>query len=459
MSNKRILDKNTYSTKTLDVFQIVSAYIVDIYYNHLYVEAVKFKNEGKVSSITEGYRHTIYAFLKAMDTNSKTYKAKHYTTMLQGINEYFITWTSFSTLTVADCINKITEEFVPTDYYKSLDMDQKRNILRTLLIQIIKEFSKIVAQEYISLIIDHHDNIDNVNILKDKMIDCMMLQRENMYQQFLDTKVGKAAESIDKNLAVKMQKEIKNLLAEKEKLVDENTSLKKSNQITQDNSKLLIEKYKDLFKRYKTTKEEYLLLKNKYDDQTRKLQGYPMQNIPMQSTGQSMSQNYPMQNMSQNMSQNYPVQSTGIISKLIKPTIHKPTTNKPPSPKYSNNLLNYNTTKQDNQTNLTNQNTTNQNTTNQNLTNQNTTNQNTTNQNPLNRSTDDKISISSNSDTESSSDNSDVDLDNNEPNDNEPDDKDNNTEEDTFNKLSSRVNSQFNKKTVMGMSPSIADIY
>lgn len=266
MSDKRILDRSAYSTKTIDTFQIVSAYIVDIYYNHLYVEAIKFKNEGKVPSITEGYRHTIYAFLKAMDTKSKTYNVKHYTSMLQGINEYFTMWTSFSTLTIADCINKITQEFVPTDYYQSLDMDQKRNILRTILTQTIKEFSKIIAQEYITAIIDHHDTIDNVNILKDKMIDCMLVQREQMYQQFLDTKLGRVSESIDKNLGVKMQKEIKKLVSEKELMTLEISKLKTQHTTAQDNAKLLLDKYKELLKRYKSIKEEFTTYKTRQID-------------------------------------------------------------------------------------------------------------------------------------------------------------------------------------------------
>ena len=91
-------------------------------------------------------------------------------------------WTSFSALTISDCINKITKEFVPTDYYNSLDMDQKRNILRAILTNAIKDFSKIIANDYIMLIIDKHDDIDNVNLLKDKIIDCLFIQRPDAIQ-------------------------------------------------------------------------------------------------------------------------------------------------------------------------------------------------------------------------------------------------------------------------------------
>ena len=62
-SKERILDRNNYSKKTLDTFEILAAYFIDIYYNHLYIEGNKLKTEKNVSSITEGYKHALNAFL------------------------------------------------------------------------------------------------------------------------------------------------------------------------------------------------------------------------------------------------------------------------------------------------------------------------------------------------------------------------------------------------------------
>jgi hypothetical protein len=133
MSKNQLFDKSSYSSRTLSVYQIVAAYLVDIYYNHLYTEAIKFRNDGKVPSITEGYRHASFAFVSALDNKSKgSYKVEHYNKLLIGINEYFILWTSFSSLTLSECMDKITREFVPDDVYPSLDKDQKRNILRVV---------------------------------------------------------------------------------------------------------------------------------------------------------------------------------------------------------------------------------------------------------------------------------------------------------------------------------------
>ena len=67
----KLFARSTYSSTTISIFQIVGAYFVDVYYNHLYTEAVKFKTDGKVASVTEGYRHATFAFLSALDNKAK----------------------------------------------------------------------------------------------------------------------------------------------------------------------------------------------------------------------------------------------------------------------------------------------------------------------------------------------------------------------------------------------------
>jgi hypothetical protein len=262
-TNKRLLDRNSYSPLTISTFSVIGAYVVDIYYNHTYAEAVKLKNSGKVASITEGYKHAVLAFMSAIDNQSKTYKPKYYTQLLTGINEYFTVWTSFSTLTVGDCIDRITKEFIPGDYYASLDKDQKRNILRLVLTNTIKEFTKCVIQEYLGSIIDNHDEPANVEALKDKMTDLLLMEREALYHRFLDSNSGKKAETVDKNLAVRMQQEIKTLGAEKVKLLRVNTDLESKLEMRNEQVSELLDKYKTLLRKFKGLKEEYAVLQTR----------------------------------------------------------------------------------------------------------------------------------------------------------------------------------------------------
>lgn len=263
MSNnkERLLDRSSYHTRTITTYNIISAYIVDIYYNHLYAEAIKFKNSGKTPSITEGYKHAVFAFLSAIKPVSKSYKPKHYTQILTGINEYFITFTSFQTLTISDCINKIMKEFIPNDYYDSFTKDQKRNMLRTILTNCIEQFTKVVIQEYLINIIDNHEEIANIEALKEKMTDLLILERQTLYHKFLDSHLSKNNEMVDRSIAVKMQQEIKTLVKEKSILTKENADNKKLIELRKNQLSELLDKYKELFRRYKEVKEELIIIK------------------------------------------------------------------------------------------------------------------------------------------------------------------------------------------------------
>lgn len=253
--------KNKYDKNTYDVYQIISAYVVDFYYNHLYAEGTKLKYDGKVPSITIGYKHVVLRFISVIDQNSKTYKVQFYTRLLEGILDFFKTF-SGDVLTMSDCINKITEQFIPSDYFPHFDADQKRNVLRNVLINSMKSFSRLATNEFIVFIIDKHDDPDSIELLKEKMMDCLFLQREEMYNTFLNS-TQKKSEVVDKDLAVKMQQDIKKISKENDTLIQENKKLKEENHTIKNNSMLLLDKYKELLKRYKSIKEQMANLRER----------------------------------------------------------------------------------------------------------------------------------------------------------------------------------------------------
>ena len=205
----RILDRSNYSQKTMENFEIMSAYYIDIFYNHLYNEAKKLKAGGTVSSITEGYKHTLNAFLKSL-SNPNLYKKS-----LSGLHHYFIT-IGFASISYSKCIDRITCEFVPTDYFNSLTFTQKIGVLRLILNQSMKSFIKKIVDEHMTKIIDYHKDVDNVRILQDEFIDCLILEREGFYQRFVASQTTtNKNETVNRLLAEKMQVEIKRLVKEK----------------------------------------------------------------------------------------------------------------------------------------------------------------------------------------------------------------------------------------------------
>jgi len=262
----KIFDRSAYSKTTISVYQIVSAYLVDVYYNHLYAEAIKFKSDGKVSSVTEGYRHATWAFLSTLDNKAKkTYKAEHYNRLLQGINEYFIFWTTYSSLTISECISKIVAEFVPADYGASLDKDQRRNILRTVLIDTIREFTKVVLGEYLGAIIDNHEEIANVEALKDRMVDLFIVEREKMFMKFMDCRTGGDAknEKVDLKFAEKLRSEIIRLNDENSRLTRDNEILQRDLSVRVEQLSGVIQRYKKMESMYRSIVDEYKISKEK----------------------------------------------------------------------------------------------------------------------------------------------------------------------------------------------------
>ena len=259
----RMFDRNSYTQRTISIYQIVGAYFVDVYYNHLYVAAVKLKNQGKVPSITEGYKHATYAFISTLDNKSKsTYKVEHYTKLLTEINNYFILWTSYNSLTLSDCIDKIVKEFIPNDFHQNLDKDQKRNILRTILINSIKEFTKIIITEYLSTIIDNHDDPANTDLLKERIIDIFIAERESMYHKFLLPKSAKD-EVVDKKFAEKMRSEISKLHEERLKMLKVIKDYEKEVDSRKEQLTKVLLKYRSIESTNKSSVDENKNLKDK----------------------------------------------------------------------------------------------------------------------------------------------------------------------------------------------------
>jgi hypothetical protein len=205
----RIFDKRNYSHKTIETYEIMSAYYVDIFYNHLYSEAKKLKANGNVVSITEGYKHALNAFLKSLN-NPKLYKKS-----IVGMHHYFMN-IGFASISFSKCIDRITTEFIPTDFFQSLTTTKKMGVIRLVLNQSIKNFIRKIVDEHIGKIIDFHSEVDNVRILQDDLINCFMLEREGMYQRFIGdrTKTNKD-ETVNRLISEKMQVEIKRLVKEK----------------------------------------------------------------------------------------------------------------------------------------------------------------------------------------------------------------------------------------------------
>jgi len=232
--NTRILDRHNYNKKTIDNFEILAAYFIDIYYNHLYIEAKKLRTDNAVSSVTEGYKHALKAYLKGVDN------PKYFKKTLMGIHAYYIAC-GYTSMTFRECTESITNEFIPKDYYESVISSQKTSILKLVISESNKKMIFKVASEYLSMIIDNHLDETNLRILQDEYIDILILARENVYHRFISSETNTSSGTKGNDiLQAKMQREIKMLLTEKYQLKKTITDLKKI--ILKKDSQLISEK-------------------------------------------------------------------------------------------------------------------------------------------------------------------------------------------------------------------------
>lgn len=227
MSVECSLDRKKYHPNTINIFQLIAAHMTDIFYNYLYVEGKKLKEQGRSESITRGFQLRMYAFVKSLDAKAKNYKPERFLDFLEGINRYFQLYTVYETLSISDCINKIVHELVPQDFYDQLGKDQKRDILYSALFSCLNKFATTIAQEYCGLVVDDHSNVENIEILKELAVDLLIKERHEMYKKFLDTaNTGKkSADTVDGHMARQMQRELHALYKKRDEWEKERTEL------------------------------------------------------------------------------------------------------------------------------------------------------------------------------------------------------------------------------------------
>lgn len=260
----RIFDKSQYDARTISTYNVIGAYIVDMFYNYFYAEAMKLKAMGKTTSVTEGYKETIGRFLSVIDNRLTTYRAEHFTRLLTQLNAYFSEYTSFETFDLSDFIDRVTEVMVPPKTHKQMNKEQKRTILRNALVTAYNNFTVVVMEEYLVHIIDNHNDSTNIEALKDRILDIFLFERETMYQKFIDCRTGRAAaDKVDKSLVLRIQQAYRLSQAENTKLATELADKKKKCEVIEMQLRELFDKYKNVVRRYRSVCEENANLKKK----------------------------------------------------------------------------------------------------------------------------------------------------------------------------------------------------
>jgi hypothetical protein len=219
MSGSRLYNSRTkeISAKTLNVFETISYYFAEIYFSHLYDQAKKMKNNGKVKSVTEGYRQAVFNFLNAM-TDSK--KPEHMHNLFKDLNKAF--QLTRGNVTMSEMNNIISSELIPIDYYPNLNNDQKRGVVKKTFKDIITKFTELIADEYLSVVIDNRDDHQQiVKQMSDSIVDILKDTKYKYAWEFASVNKRKhkpSEDELDSKVITKMRNDLRLYEAENKDL-------------------------------------------------------------------------------------------------------------------------------------------------------------------------------------------------------------------------------------------------
>lgn len=226
------------------ICEIISTYIVDLFFNYLYLAAEKVKTDNLVNS----YKSVIATFLKAAKDEDFKRSGNFYSQVIGQIKaliDIHIRETDVRTIT-----NDIAKEFIPDIHFKTLSDEEKRNLTRKILQDIITKFGYLVFKNYINMIVDEHTVNSNVNIAKlKKTCNELQINIKDEYHLLFITKDNSSHE----------KKIIANLERKLSEANDDIVKIHKNIEIAKvelDKRKILIAEFSKREIEYKTTIEE-----------------------------------------------------------------------------------------------------------------------------------------------------------------------------------------------------------
>lgn len=216
-----MFNASSYPNQTIDTFEILGGYVVNIFYNHIYDKAKELHAAGKSTSTTEAYKQVSRTYLMHFS------KEELFKTTLKDIYGYFNAHSPVPVLGFPDWVDRITKEFVPTDYWASLNSKQKDHVLGVVIEAIYRKFSVVmISPRGLAMVVDNHKERANIPFLQDKMIGVMIEEREKMYQKFIKPLTGTKSDGLSERLREDLLKETKKTVLLKQALIKANDTIK-----------------------------------------------------------------------------------------------------------------------------------------------------------------------------------------------------------------------------------------
>lgn len=204
--------------RTMRVIEIISAWVVNTFYNYLHQTAVELHTNGRVGSITDGYRHMVKQYLDSFNT------VEGYKRLIISLHKYYVDNSNCSGIAFDEWTHEVLEQFVPLDYKAIMSNEQQDTLLRNVLIHSIRQFSNsVVCTKLLDLLISNHDEPSIAPQMKSAMKASLLAERQKIFNN-----IHRASTGSDSGPQMTMKREICTLIEENVVLKNKNVKLASS---------------------------------------------------------------------------------------------------------------------------------------------------------------------------------------------------------------------------------------
>ena len=197
------VDKSKYDARTLSIIDVMACYFLDMTYNVLYLRVKDMKKAKKIANITDGYKSALMVYYKGLSKNDNLTKC------IDSIQRTFNELPGFSNVSFLDCINNIVEQFSPKEAFDGFDDQQRRVLLKKVMIDVNSAFIHHILKSRLGMIIDDRLKKENVDILKNELMDLFLLEREKIMSEYYGVVLNvEKTRTISTQTAERLQKTI-----------------------------------------------------------------------------------------------------------------------------------------------------------------------------------------------------------------------------------------------------------
>jgi len=202
-----------YDQRLISIFEILGSYFVDVYYNHVYNSAQTGLKAG--GSLTDEYVRRVQSYIVGVKTDEQCYRQ-----VVQNLHRYFQTTTRYTTLSFADFVERIVQQFIPPEYYDLLTSPEKDESLGSAIADLVSGLGAYVTSpDLIRRIIDEHDHAPRVTIrmVQDQGVTILLAKRGEIHNSFLRW-VGQAKNTVSAEIADNLVQALRRLAKQKAEL-------------------------------------------------------------------------------------------------------------------------------------------------------------------------------------------------------------------------------------------------